>query len=388
MLKEEAPKSTESVNPESTIESANRRNFIKKAAMATAAVGIGGTLLGENLIPESSAASAACHTVVTPGSNVVGSLAIWKSTCSITDSSCHGTAAIYNSKGRALTVDGKASGKFVCCVSCAILGDGLLCVANNSNACNPVGVYATAGTATYCPVAPGVTGVLGTSKSGFGVVGNTCNGCGVAGYAKNGVGVRACGDCGVRAFGNNYGVFAIGNKHCSVPLVALSCPCGSANIQEWGAGCFFPLSVVNKYGWLGVGSSTAPTTLHVGGSISARMITETGSSSVSSYSMKNYDFAVLVDAATLPSGKTAFTLTLPPADTATGMIVFIKKTDSSTHGVTVTGYTSSASPPVTDTIESKTTKTLSKQYDSLQLISNGAHNWFIMGNSIGDAFTS
>lgn len=43
------------VCPESTIESANRRNFIKKAAMGTAAVAIGSTLIGSNAFPQSSA---------------------------------------------------------------------------------------------------------------------------------------------------------------------------------------------------------------------------------------------------------------------------------------------------------------------------------------------
>ena len=45
------------VCPESTIESANRRNFIRKAAIASTALAVGGSLGGKNLIPQSSASS-------------------------------------------------------------------------------------------------------------------------------------------------------------------------------------------------------------------------------------------------------------------------------------------------------------------------------------------
>ncbi len=63
------------------------------------------------------------------------------------------------------------------------------------------------------------------------------------------------------------------------------------------------------------------------------------------------------------------------------MIVFIKKTDSSTNAVTVAAASG-------DTIEGSASKALSKQYDALQLTSNGAHEWFLPGNSVDDAFTN
>jgi hypothetical protein len=57
--KTKTTKSGEFFSPESTIKSANRRDFIKKAALVTASVGVGGALLEKSLsvIPESSADS-------------------------------------------------------------------------------------------------------------------------------------------------------------------------------------------------------------------------------------------------------------------------------------------------------------------------------------------
>lgn len=65
------------------------------------------------------------------------------------------------------------------------------------------------------------------------------------------------------------------------------------------------------------------------------------------------------------------TVTLPPAKTQKGMMLFVKNTSTST--VTI-------KPGGTDTIEGKAScspRTLGKQYDSLTLISNGSSEWFI-----------
>ena len=89
------------------------------------------------------------------------------------------------------------------------------------------------------------------------------------------------------------------------------------------------------------------------------------------------------DFAILASG--AITLTLPPADTQNGMMIFIKNVSTSIVTVVPGG------PGGTDTIEgftSSTPKTLTKQYDSLMLISNGTNEWLLLGNSIGDTFVS
>jgi hypothetical protein len=147
-----------------------------------------------------------------------------------------------------------------------------------------------------------------------------------------------------------------------------------------------PLQVVGtaSASSLGVGTTAPKTTLQINGSLAAKVVLEVGSSTVSSYPMKASDFAVLVNASVLPSGVTTFTVTLPAAATASGMIVFIKRFDSSTtNTVTVSANTTAG-----DSIEAKATKILSKQFDGLHLISNGFHEWFVVGNSIGDGFTS
>jgi hypothetical protein len=57
---------------ESTIESSNRRNFIKRAALTTAAVGVGGSLLSKAAIPNSSARSTSCPC----GCNLIAQLSV------------------------------------------------------------------------------------------------------------------------------------------------------------------------------------------------------------------------------------------------------------------------------------------------------------------------
>jgi hypothetical protein len=85
------------------------------------------------------------------------------------------------------------------------------------------------------------------------------------------------------------------------------------------------------------------------------------------------DYTVLANASSA-----AFTITLPAvsstAGACNGMVLFIKKIDSSTNPVTVAASGS-------DTIEGNSSIVLKKQYDSLQLISNnssGTHEWFIL----------
>jgi hypothetical protein len=84
--------------------------------------------------------------------------------------------------------------------------------------------------------------------------------------------------------------------------------------------------------------------------------------------MVSTDFGILANAST-----GVLTVTLPPADTALGMTVFVKKVDSSSNAVTVT--TSG-----TDEIEGKSSEALNKQYASLYLISDGSSNWYKVAN--------
>jgi hypothetical protein len=119
---------------------------------------------------------------------------------------------------------------------------------------------------------------------------------------------------------------------------------------------------------MGLGTQTINTTLAINGSLSmkSRQVSSTATLALS-------DYAVVADAASA-----AFTITLPAvsstAGACNGMVLFIKKVDSSTNSVTIAASG-------TDTIEGNSSIVLKKQYDSLQLVSNnssGRHEWFIL----------
>jgi hypothetical protein len=119
---------------------------------------------------------------------------------------------------------------------------------------------------------------------------------------------------------------------------------------------------------MGLGTQTINTTLAINGSVSmkSRRVSSTATLTLS-------DYTILASASTA-----AFTITLPSvastAGACNGMILFIKKIDSSTNAVTISAASS-------DTIEGNTSIVLKKQYDSVQLVSNntsGAHEWFIL----------
>lgn len=84
----------------------------------------------------------------------------------------------------------------------------------------------------------------------------------------------------------------------------------------------------------------------------------------SAYTIGTSDVVVLADAT---SG--AFTLTLPTA--TSGYTYYIKKIDSSANAITV------ATSPNTQTIDGATTHSLSTQYASLTIVSDGS-NWYVI----------
>jgi hypothetical protein len=127
-------------------------------------------------------------------------------------------------------------------------------------------------------------GILGYSPKSIGVLGWSCS-IGIEGYA---------------------------GTPDAIPIVAKGASCQSANLQQWRNISCTPLSVVNKRGWLGLGTVSASTTLTVGGSLSARTVIVK-----KNYTMDTSDFAVLAIG--------AIKVLLPKASTATGMIVFVKK---------------------------------------------------------------
>jgi phage-related baseplate assembly protein len=84
--------------------------------------------------------------------------------------------------------------------------------------------------------------------------------------------------------------------------------------------------------------------------------------------MRVSDYAILANAT---SG--ALTVTLPHASTS-GLIVDIKKIDSSAHAVMIAAASG-------DKIEGAATKSLSTQYSSYMLIADGVHTWYIQSNA-------
>jgi hypothetical protein len=450
---------------ESTIESAPRRNFIRKAALTAVAAGAGASLLGSAVIPESSARSAAnvcgtnviaaCCVVVNHANTNKGLLGdlypgLRFGLCSGEGIASNRSCPTYNRYGLNFYTDFK--------IRMSITNKGIVGIGDCIPCCSDALLYVTR---CFCSNKNAIEGQA--YVGGIGVVGRGCTG--VTGYGE--LGVKGCGSIGVAGVGGIIGVE--GTVKCSCPTFVpalfanvkctvqgygdtsarvtiangtLCCPCchsiktswnvavagvcnslgigsgafyleeigagakmvigpggnigigtatpsalldvvsgpttvplvaqgasnQSVNLQQWEKGSTIK-SVVNNCGWLGIGAASAPTTLHVGGSVSAK-VAFTGSSN---YCMGATDFAVF---ACHPSVK----VTLPAADTAAGRIVFIKNTSGGS--VTVAPFSGNC-------IEGSTSsKTLSKPYDSLMLMSNGSKKWVLMGNSVGDAFTS
>lgn len=354
----------------------SRRDFIKKTAVVIAAIGASSALLGKAVIPESSASSY-LSPVYTNTSNAPGNLAVWECFCgrcpcsvpTLTGAGCSGPDF-----GSRITGNVQTLCPIFCC--CNPLGATLTIF---NTACEgiscPVGVAGL--TERHCPAdwPGGAVGVLGLACTGIGVSGSSKSGIGVLGYALS---------------------------PCSTPIVAVGVKTKGAPTQEWISPCQLT-SVVAHNGYFGLGTKspkapldvngtisgsqlgictlTPHTTLGINGSISAKLITEIGSSVLSSYSMAKNDFALLVDATVLPTGVKTFTVTLPPANTATGMIVFIKRVDASTKNtVTVQG---SGSGSTQDKIEDSTApQLLGVQFASLTLVSGGGSpgDWYILAN--------
>lgn len=115
---------------------------------------------------------------------------------------------------------------------------------------------------------------------------------------------------------------------------------------------------------LGIGSSGQ--TLKVSGGVPAwGDFTLATSTKTSNYTVTTSDTVILADAT---SGTIA--ITLPTAASAAGYRFFVKRIDNSGNSVTVDRSGS-------DTIDGATSHTISVQYTSLTLVSNGS-NWFII----------
>jgi hypothetical protein len=345
------------VSPESTIESSPRRNFIRKAALATAAVGVGGVLLGKNVVPESSAACTKSCIVIACNSVVVDNAGLNRGILPCCDINA----------AHALT-----------------FGPTFLC--------SRCGTTANSGQGIASAVAAGSPNLCGLDfytnyKKRMSITNSGLVGIGTCSPSSTLEAVSSANPIG--RFVNNASsgdrtalvLFQNGDSSPTDWNVGVAGACNPLKIPD---GSFYiqaqvhlgnPAAlVINKSGSVGIDTASTPTTLRVNGSVSAKLISKTGSSTLGSYAMTTYDFAVLVNAGVLPTGATTFTVTLPPAKTAAGMLVFIKKTDTSTHSVTVARNG-------TDTIEGKNSIPLKMRFDSLRLISNGSNEWYILGNS-------
>jgi hypothetical protein len=106
-------------------------------------------------------------------------------------------------------------------------------------------------------------------------------------------------------------------------------------------------------------SSAAWGNAYVNGFV-ANVVTKTGT-----YTAAVSDYVILCDA----SGG-AFTVTLPAASGVTGLVLHVKKTDSSGSAVTIDGNS-------TETIDGDQTIDLLLQYESVTLVSDGT-SWHIL----------
>jgi hypothetical protein len=106
-------------------------------------------------------------------------------------------------------------------------------------------------------------------------------------------------------------------------------------------------------------SSAAWGTAYVNGFVTS-VVSKTGA-----YTATASDHVILCDA----SGG-AFTITLPAASGVTGLILHVKKTDSSGSAVTIDGNSA-------ETIDGDLTIDLSLQYESVTIVCDGS-NWHII----------
>jgi hypothetical protein len=248
--------------PESTIESANRRNFIRKAALTTAVVGIGSTFLaGKNLgiLPESTASSDSPVSGCCPiGYGVRGSSSSGTGVEAVSDTGY----GIYAESICGTGVFG-CGAKRVGVVGISNCGIGVKGISQTdgiaATSCT-IGVYgqATNGTGVKASSTTGVamcacstchTGVYGVGKT-YGVHGYSSNstGIGVYGNSNNacGVGVYGASNCGTAVKGSGKtGVVGItaSNQACAFAIHGILCNsvpgAGSAAVRgtSRGTGC-------------------------------------------------------------------------------------------------------------------------------------------------------
>ena len=276
---------------ESTIDSANRRGFLKKAALIGTAAAVGSTFLGSRIVPESSATSCTKGSIVHPDSHVVYCC---PSGTAITGETCYGTGVYGDAKTYGDGVKGtSSSGVGVYGSSCSSYGVFGFSIKNggvvgssdsyygvwgcsrtsigvNGYSCCNVGVKGTTGSSSDCAAgtlgvvcnsSPGAYsagvrgenegtgglgigvygsqngsgwGVYGTTPKGIGVYGHSCCYLGVYGYSPKSTGVLGSSVCsfGVQGYSpKNVGV--CGQSACSYGVRGSS----SKSIGVYGHSC-------------------------------------------------------------------------------------------------------------------------------------------------------
>jgi hypothetical protein len=106
-----------------------------------------------------------------------------------------------------------------------------------------------------------------------------------------------------------------------------------------------------------VGNTNPPSKLHEEGSVGVKVTTVTGNYTAAD------ETVILVNTGTA-------TITLPAASTVTGRTYYIKKISASAGTITIDGNGA-------ETIDGAATKTLTTQYQGMQIVCNGAA-WFIV----------
>jgi hypothetical protein len=243
---------------ESTIDSAPRRDFIRKAALVTAAAGVGGVFLGKNSLVRESSADVRC-------ANIIADSSLYADYCGLNNGSnwspglIFGSCTIFPTCKNATSITSPRA-------SCSPnrfgidfwAGTGCLSAKRMSlTATGKLGIGTCSPSSTLCVVGSiSAESISATSSAGTAVKG-TAPFVGVCGTSCN---------IGVYGLGNGIGVRATANSLTAIPLVV--CGLGGADLQRWQIGCIVT-NVVNKSGWLGIGTTTPTTALDVNGTILA-----------------------------------------------------------------------------------------------------------------------
>lgn len=348
------------------IESTNRRGFVKKAALATVAAAAGSTVLGRQIIPQSTAEKAGPNLCCPFPSYLCVKYSVSVDRCN----ACNGNSGIWCFQCRLF--EGPCTGQLII---------GSCCCNLSGRSCERIGSQRNMTTYRYLNPCNGEFVCVPPGDNLHGIDFYTGRKKRLSITNSGNVGIGTCHPNAPLSFGESIGdkIFLFDYPGVKYGLSVFSCQLRlyhgpqSSNFTSFGnynGTAFTELMRLTNQGRLGIGTSAPVTSLQVNGSVSARTVIVT-----SNYTMGNTDFAVLANG--------GIKVTLPEASATAGMIIFVKNISTST--VTVEAF---ASCTETDTIEGANSKSLKKQYDSLTLVSNGSDQWLVLTGAICGAFTS